>query len=250
MAINSLLKGIAKALQGEKKGFVSVIIVAAGSGSRMKSDIPKQFLPLCGVPIIARTVSAFEKCGEADEIIISAREEDFGYYKALSDKYGYKKVKAVVKGGATRQESVFHALSKVNPKCRYLVIHDGARPLVTQENILDTLHAAMKYNCACACCRAKDTVKISTALDYIESTPDREKVRFAQTPQIFRAEIYRAAAYTAKKQGFEGTDDCSLVENIGFKIKLVDCGYDNIKITTPEDLKTAEGILTARGENG
>ena len=249
MAIKSLLKGIAKAMQGEKKGFVSVIIVAAGSGSRMNSETPKQFLPLCGMPIIARTIDAFENCDEADEIVISAREEDFAFYKALSDKYGYKKVKAVVKGGATRQESVFHALSKISPKCKYLIIHDGARPLVSQKNIGDTLHAAMKYNCACACCQAKDTVKIASALDYIESTPDRKTVRCAQTPQIFRAEIYRAAAYTAKKQGFEGTDDCSLVENIGFKIKLVDCGYDNIKITTPEDLKTAESILAARGEN-
>lgn len=250
MSLVSLLKGIEKAVTEPKKGFVSAIIVAAGSGNRMGSATPKQFLPLCGMPVIARTIFTFEESEDIDEIIIAAREEDMGYYKRLIDSYGYKKIKAVVKGGKTRQESVFNSLSKLNKNCRFIVIHDGARPLVTAKNICDTLDAARKHNCACAASHAKDTVKISSASGYIESTPERAHTWNAQTPQIFRAEIYRAAAFTAKQQGFEGTDDCSLVEKIGFKIKLVDCGYENIKITTPEDLKTAENILILRGENG
>ncbi len=250
MSLSSWLKGIVKASTGHEKGFVSAVIVAAGSGSRMGGNTPKQFLPLCGMPVIARTIFAFEDAEDVDEIIIVAREEDMSYYKRLIDSYGYTKIKAVVKGGKTRQESVFCALSKLDKKCRFILIHDGARPLVTGKNISDTLDAARKYNCACAASRAKDTVKISNASGYIEHTPERAHTWNAQTPQIFRAEIYRAAAFTAKKQGFEGTDDCSLVEKIGFKIKLVDCGYENIKITTPEDLKTAENILDMRGVNG
>jgi len=230
----------------KKKRFTSAIILAGGSGTRMGSATTKQMLILSGMPIVVRSILAFEACELIDEIIIVAKEDEMLSYKQFADDYGFKKVKAVVKGGATRQDSVFAGLRKLSPKCNYIAIHDGARPLVTNENIVKTVEAAYKYHCACAACPAKDTVKIATALNYIESTPDRARVWNALTPQVFRAEIYRAAAYTAKKDNFLGTDDCSLVEPLGFKIKLVDCGYENIKITTPEDLLTAERILEKR----
>ena len=230
----------------KKKHFTSAIILAAGSGSRMGTKTTKQMVVLGGVPIVVRSILAFEKSEYIDEIIIAAREEEMSSYKRFSDEYGFRKVKAVVKGGDTRQESVFRALRKLSVECDYIAIHDGARPLVTEANIADTVRAAYKYNCACAACPSKDTVKLASALGYIEETPDRARLWCALTPQIFRAEIYRAAAYTAKKDGLTGTDDCSLVEALGFRIKLIDCGYENIKITTQEDLLHAQAILQKR----
>ncbi|MCI8589792.1 MAG: 2-C-methyl-D-erythritol 4-phosphate cytidylyltransferase [Clostridiales bacterium] len=222
------------------KSFISAVLLAGGSSTRMGGDVTKQMTPLNGIPIIVRTIMAFEKSEYIDEIIIAAKKEEMIRYKEFANIYGFTKVKAVVSGGTNRQESAFRCIHKLNPKCDFILIHDGARPLVSKKNIEDTIKAALKYNCACAASRAKDTVKIATALDFIESTPHREHVWQALTPQIFKAEIYRAAAYMAKKDHFEGTDDCSLVERLGFKIKLVDCGYKNIKITTIEDLAIAE----------
>ncbi len=242
---SDVIKALAKKTD-KKKRYTSAIVLAGGSGSRMGSATTKQMLILGGMPIVVRSILAFEKCDLIDEIIIVAKEDEMLSYKAFADEFGFKKVKAVVKGGVTRQDSVFAGLRKLSPKCEYIAIHDGARPLVTDENIVKTVEAAYKYHCACAACPAKDTVKIATALNYIESTPERARVWNALTPQVFRAEIYRAAAYTAKKDKFMGTDDCSLVEPLGFKIKLVDCGYENIKITTPEDLLMAENILEKR----
>lgn len=229
-----------------KSGFTSAVILAGGSGTRMGSATTKQMLLIDGIPVVVRSILAFEKNELINEIIIVAKEEEMLSYKEFARDYAFTKVKAVVKGGSTRQESVFNALGKLDPRCEYIAIHDGARPLVSDANITDTVNAAYKYQCACAACPAKDTVKISTPLGYIESTPDRAHVWSALTPQVFKSEIYRAAAYTAKKDGYLGTDDCSLVEKLGFKIKLIDCGYENIKITTPEDLLTAQTIIEKR----
>ncbi len=243
--VNNVLHALARRTD-KKKHFTSAIILAAGSGSRMGTKTTKQMLVLEGIPVVVRSISAFEKSEYIDEIIIAAREEEMASYKRFSEEYGFCKVKAVVKGGDTRQESVFRALRKLSTACEYIAIHDGARPLVTGENIADTVKAAYKYNCACAAYPAKDTVKLASALGYIEQTPDRSRVWCALTPQVFRAEIYRAAAYTAKKDGVIGTDDCSLVEGLGFRIKLIDCGYENIKITTQDDLVHAQAILQKR----
>ncbi|MCI8331411.1 MAG: 2-C-methyl-D-erythritol 4-phosphate cytidylyltransferase [Clostridiales bacterium] len=220
--------------------FISAILLAGGSSTRMGGTLSKQMALLNGIPVIVRTIMAFEQNEAIDEIIIAAKKEEMIRYKEFAKLYKFTKVKAIVSGGENRQESAFRCIHKLNPQCDFILIHDGARPLVSQKNIEDTLKAAIKYNCACAASRAKDTVKIATALDFIESTPNRERVWQALTPQVFKADIYRAAAYMAKKDNFEGTDDCSLVERLGFKIKLVDCGYQNIKITTLEDLAVAE----------
>lgn len=231
--------------------FVSAVILAGGTGERMGKCLSaastKQMLPLGGMPMIVRTILAFEESPLISEIIIAARKEEMIKYKLFAQTYGFQKVKAVVRGGDNRQESAFNSLRKLNTQCDYILIHDGARPFVSQQNIADTIKAAQKYNCACAACHAKDTVKISNPLDFVENTPKRATVWHALTPQVFKADIYRAAAYMAKKDGYEGTDDCTLAERLGFKIKLVDCGYRNIKITTPEDLKLAEQLLKENG---
>ena len=220
--------------------FVSAILLAGGSSTRMGGSMSKQMTLLNGIPLIVKTILALEQNDLIDEIIIAAKKEEMIRYKEFANLYGFTKVKAVVSGGQNRQESAFRCIHKLSPQCDFILIHDGARPLVSQKNIQDTIKAALKYNCACAASRAKDTVKIATPLDFVESTPNRDRVWHALTPQVFKAEIYRAAAYLAKKDQFEGTDDCSLVERLGFKIKLVDCGYKNLKVTTIEDLAIAE----------
>ena len=231
-----------------KKRFVSAIILAGGSGTRMGAGITKQLMPLCDKPVIVHTLLAFERCECINEIIVSAREDEMGLYKRFADGYGITKLRGIVKGGGTRQQSVFNALKHLDTKCEYIAIHDGARPLITPEQIEKCAYEAVKHDCACAASPAKDTVKIADAIGYIASTPERARVWCAATPQIFRSEIYRAAAFYAKRDGYEGTDDASLVEALGFKVKLVDCGYENIKITTPDDITTAQMILEKRNE--
>ena len=228
------------------KCFVSAVILAGGSGERMHSPVTKQMLDLGGVPVIVRTLLAFEKSEFIKEIIVSAREDEMIYYKRFADGYSLGKLRAVVKGGATRQDSVTNALRKISPESEYIAIHDGARPLVTEKNIEDVVRAAVKYGCACAGCRAKDTVKTVGVSGFIETTPERGRVWYASTPQVFKAELYRAASFYAARDGFVGTDDSSLTERIGFYPKMVDCGYENIKITTPEDLTFARIIIEKR----
>jgi 2-C-methyl-D-erythritol 4-phosphate cytidylyltransferase len=146
----------------------------------------------------------------------------------------------------TRQESVLNGLEKINPKAKFVAIADGARCLTNEDQITAVCRAAYKYKAATAAHRSTDTVKIADSKGFIESTADRSTVWLAQTPQVFKTSLYRAAAYTALKKGFEATDDNSLVEFIKHPVRLVECGAQNIKITTREDLPVAEAILLER----
>ena len=160
--------------------------------------------------------------------------------------YSFTKLKKVVIGGETRQESVLHGIEKVDDKCRYVAIADGARPLTTTEMVDKVCRMAFDFDAACAVARTHDTIKIADKAGFITGTQDRDVCCFAQTPQVFSLPLYRAAAYYAKEKNFSATDDCSLVENIKRKVKLVDVGFDNIKITSPEDLETAIMIIRKR----
>ena len=226
--------------------YVSAIIVAAGSGSRMNSDITKQFMTLADKPVIINTLLAFEACAYVNEIIIVAKEDEMMLYPHLLKIYGIGKVKNIVPGADTRQKSVLSGLDAISDKADFVAIHDGARPLITPEQIKKVLLAAFEFRAASAAAKSKDTPKLVTKNGFIDKNLDRDTVWMMQTPQVFTANLYRAAAYTAIRDGFEATDDCALAHNAGFPVRIVDTGYENIKITTPDDLKFAELILSER----
>ena len=229
--------------------FNSAIIVAAGSGTRM--NLPdgqtKQTLELNGVPVIVRTIQQFEQCDDIDEIILVVKRDEFDVYKEYYKKYKFKKVKHVVAGGDTRQQSVLNGLTRVSDIADFVTIHDGVRCLITPAMISEVCTFAYHYGAATAVTRPHDTLKLSEDGSFIKETVDRNKIYQAQTPQIFKYDMYRAAALSARKDGFEATDDNSLVERMKFKIYMCDLGRENIKITTNEDIYVAEAILNSRG---
>ena len=168
------------------------------------------------------------------------------YYEGLCKSYGIKKVSAVVAGGNTRQESVLNGLRAVNDKSKYVAIADGARCLITPEQITSVCYAAYKYGAATAAHKSTDTVKIADSKGFIDNTIDRNTVWLAQTPQVFKTKLYRAAAYTALKKDFEATDDNMLVEYAKHPVRLVECGAENIKVTTVDDMIIAKAVLESR----
>lgn len=240
---------IAKLLStGNKKRFNSVVVLASGSGSRFGSSTAKQFTELDGIPVFIRSLIAFENSTETDEIVLVTRENDIKGCRALADKYGLTKVVRIVGGGDTRQESALRGFEAVNPECDFVAIHDAARCLVTSEMIDSTFREAFITGCAACASKATDTIKKCDNNGNIIETIDRESIWNVQTPQIFMAEMYRAAAYSAKKDNVTATDDCMLCERLGFKVRLVDCGKTNMKITYPEDIAIAKAILDYRKE--
>lgn len=231
--------------------FTSAIILAAGSGSRF-SDVAgqKQNTLLSGVPVIVRTVAAFDMSSLIDEIILVCRAEDVPEYESFPERYGFKKIKKTVAGGAERIDSAMAGIDSVSDKSKFVAVHDGARCLITSEQIEKTLSAAYDKGAAAAGHPSTDTVKYSEDGRFIGETVDRSKVWLIGTPQVFMANMYRAAIYMAKKDGVSVTDDCMMAERLGFKVRLVDVGCENIKITNPEDIYIAEGILKKRRETG
>ncbi len=244
MSFSSALTGIADRINGIYTKYNTAIILAGGSSSRIGGDKTKQLVPILGVPTVVRTVSVFEKCKFINEIIIVARDDEMYLYDEWKKEYGWKKVKKIVLGGADRQSSVLNGFKSISDKTEYVYIHDGARCLVTEDMIKRVGHAACIHGAAIAAQKATDTVKISDGKKL--STPDRSSVWLAQTPQVFMTEMYRAAVYTALKNGMTATDDASLCEALGFTVFPVDCGKENMKITSPCDFAIAEAILKFR----
>lgn len=228
----------------------AAIIVASGNSTRMGKGISKQMIPLNGVPVIARTMMAFDNSEYISEIIVVAKEEDFYLYREFQNLYKFKKFVRMVSGGQTRQDSVRNGFSAISKNIKYVAIHDGARCLVTEKMIESVCSAAYKHGAATAATRAVDSIKISNGKNqFIDSSANRNHVWLAQTPQVFKAEIYEIAMKKAIEEHLEVTDDNSLVENLGCSIKLVECGRNNIKITTPDDVGIALAIIKAREEN-
>lgn len=230
------------------KPFTSAIITVGGSGTRMQNHdgTTKQFMEIAGLPVVTRTVLEFQNSPYIDEIVIVSKTDEVDLYTKMVDKHSLSKVKRIVKGGSTRQESVLNGFRSVSSKSKFICIHDGVRCLITQDNIKNVIKAAYTNNCACAATKVYDTLKMADSSLYIDDTIDRDKAWCAQTPQVFNTDLYRACAYSAKKNGLSVTDDCMLVEHYGFKIKLVDCGRNNLKITTKDDIILAEAILNSR----
>ena len=231
-----------------KRPFVSAVILAGGSGSRMGTETTKQMLVLDSKPLVVHTLLAFEKSEYVNEIIVVAREEECNEYAAFKTEYGITKLAKTVVGGKTRQESAKNGFDAINEKADYVAIHDAARALITPAQIKEVIMSAYAHGAAIAATPATDTIKYAEGVTIGETVP-REKIWLAQTPQVFRDEIYRAAAYTAEKEGFIATDDASLVENIGKTVYLVDTGSDNFKVTYKTDLIRAEQLLLERKEN-
>ncbi len=231
----------------EKYKSTAAIILAAGNSSRMQGE-NKQFIKVDGKTVLERTLLAFEAAECITEIIVVTKKEYIRDIIDMSERMGSKKLTAVVPGGENRQESAFCGLLQVSDKTEFVAIHDGARCLVTPEIIEKVCREAYIYGAATAATMAVDTVKkTEKAKGFIVETLDRNNVWLAQTPQVFGANLYRAAAYTAKKEKLVGTDDCSIVEKIGYSsIRLVECGRENIKITTPNDVMLAEALLAIR----
>lgn len=225
------------------KHFTTALIAAAGSSTRMGSATSKQLLEIDGVPVLARTLLAYEQSATVQEIVLVARKEDFNTFHALAKQYQITKLKRITSGGATRQDSVMRGLSALSPKTRFVAIADGARCLITPDQIDRVNLTAYRTKAASAAVPATDTVKLTDNKGRAISTPDRSRVWLAQTPQTFSLPLYRAAAYYAKEKGVEATDDNALLEAVGHPVTLVDCGKENIKITTPGDLYIARAIL-------
>lgn len=215
------------------------IIVAAGNSSRMKIKGSKIFESLLGIPVIKRTLLAFERSTHIDDAVIVCRDEDRREIKRLLIDIEINI--QYVTGGRNRQESVLNGIKAVK-EADYYVIHDGARPLIKPEMIDKFCVQAEIYGAVSAAVKAKDTYKLVDNKGFVVSTPDRDKLMAVQTPQIFRRDIYLTAA-DSLKPGKIFTDDCQIVENAGGQVKLVDGDYENIKITTPDDIALAESYL-------
>lgn len=229
--------------------YVSAIIVAAGGSTRMGTADSKQFIPLLGKPAITYTLTAFQNCSLINEIIIVTREQDIDRIKAIADENGFSKVNALVLGGATRAESVLNGIRSADENAQYFAIHDGARPLITVDDIEKIVDSAFETGAATLGTPVKDTIKIVDSENKIESTPLRSQLMAVQTPQVFEKELYMFALERADEKHLEYTDDCALIENMGGEVEVVLGSEENIKLTTPIDIIIAESILRNRTEN-
>ncbi len=218
----------------------SAIIVAGGSSSRMGGQ-NKLMLEILGIPVIARSLIAYQQCSSIGEIVIAARPCDIPDIEKICDKYGITKLSAIVEGGTTRAKSVANAVDAVDSRFSYIAIADAARPLTTPNLIDRVLEQAMRHKAAACAIPVVDTIKVADNDGFIESTPDRSTLFAAQTPQIFSAELYKKALI---QNCDDFTDDCGLIESIGVKVKIVEGDPNNIKITLPCDIAIAEALLT------
>lgn len=229
-------------------GKFSVVIVAAGSGTRMGTAESKQFLPLRGKPVLVHTLQVFQAVDEVDEIVLVVGAADIDRCERYRDEYGFDKIRRIVAGGAERQESVYKGILSLPPETEWVLVHDGVRPFVTERHIMACWRAAVEHDAAVLAVQVKDTIKIVDASGRITSTPDRRSLWAVQTPQAFRLSLLREAHERAAADGFVGTDDAMLVERIGRAVHVVEGDYRNIKLTTPEDLLLANWLLEQRGE--
>lgn len=237
----------------------TAIILAAGTGTRMQSSVAKQFMPLNDKPLIWYALNCMEKSKIIDDIVVVTQKEDIPYMKKeIVTKYGFRKVDAIVAGGKERYESVSNALKIIgSPKRRfpnkdgYVFVHDGARPFVTEELLEKLYDETSKYRATAAAVPSKDTIKLVDERGFVVQTPNRKVVWNVQTPQVFRTPVIQSA-YEGLKLHMEKirerriaiTDDAGVVEIFtSNRVKLVESYYENIKITTPDDMVYAEELL-------
>ncbi len=229
----------------------TAVVLAAGSGRRMQSDVAKQYLLLNGKPVLWYALQVFEESKIIDEVILVVGKGEISYcQKEIVERYGFRKVIRVIEGGTERYLSVWEALKEIKEQ-GILFIHDGARPFVSEKILKDTYEAVLEYGACVTGMPVKDTIKISDESGFAVQTPNRKTVWQVQTPQVFEAklivEAYRELIENLdeiKAAGVEITDDAMVVETMKAKaVKLVKGSYENMKITTPEDMKIAQSLL-------
>lgn len=238
------MKLFKKKQQDDEIVFCTAVVPAAGSSSRM-GGINKIFMELDGIPVIARTLMALEACEDIHEIIVVTRDVDIPDVAALCKSFGISKATQIVRGGATRAESVNNGVREASPSAGLIAVHDGARPFITPELVSNVIKAAAKHHAAAPGVKVKDTVK-TVKNGRVVDTPDRETLYAIQTPQIFDADLLKGALANAMEKNLPITDDCMAVEALGAEVRIVDGSYDNIKITTPEDIYTGMAILARK----
>ena len=227
----------------EKQKYAAIVL-AAGSGKRMNSQVHKQYLIIQNRPVLYYSLKAFEDSAVDEIVLVVGKGEEEFCRKEIVDKYGISKVKAIVEGGKERYHSVFEGLKQTSD-ADYVLIHDGARPFVNQDIIRRCMQEVQKYQACVVGMPVKDTIKIADEGGYAKQTPDRKNVWMIQTPQTFSyALIYEAYEEMLKTEDTAITDDAMVLERIkGKKSKLIEGSYRNIKITTPEDLLIANVYL-------
>ena len=218
---------------------VAAIVPAAGKGRRIKSKIDKPYIELCGKPIIAHTLLKLSGNRYINEIIVVVNKKRIKTFeRRIIDRFDIKKVK-IVSGGRERKDSVFNALKKVSGNIDYVLIHDGVRPFITNKLINASLKTAQRFKASVVAVPVKPTLKYVKKDGHIQDTPDRKRFWEAQTPQVFKRDLIEKAYRELSRKAIDITDDSMLVEQIGLRPKIVLGSYNNIKITTPEDLKLA-----------
>ncbi len=230
-------------------GKCRAVIVAAGRSSRMGGGISKQFLPLLGIPAIIWTLRAFDDARSIEQVVLVCRAEESEKMRDCVGRYEIRKVAAVVPGGNSRQESVFAGVRALPPGTGYVAVHDGARPLVMPEEIDACVRDAFRTGASALAVPLKNTVKRADSLGWVCSTPSRDGLWTVQTPQTFELSLYRKALAAAQAEEKDYTDDCQLIERLGAPVHLCRGNYENLKLTTSEDLALAEAILQKRNGN-
>ncbi len=223
----------------------AAVILAAGDSKRM-GNINKLFYQVGGIPVLAHTLIAYQKAPLIREIVVVAKPEDFGKIQELKRKYGISKLTQLANGGETRQESAKNGIEKLGNDVKYVAIADGARCLTTPTQITKVCLSAYRQMAACAAHKVTDTVKRATVLHNTTETIDRSDLWEMQTPQVFNTALYQAAMIRAEENKLTATDDATLIEGLGYRVHLIECGIGNIKITTVEDIPFAEAILSYR----
>ncbi|HHW57970.1 MAG TPA: 2-C-methyl-D-erythritol 4-phosphate cytidylyltransferase [Clostridia bacterium] len=222
----------------------SAVVVAAGRGIRMGQTVNKVYLPIAGKPVLYYSLKVFNEIEWIKEIVVVVSKEEMEYCQEnVIKKYYFQKAIKLVEGGDERQYSVYNGIMNTGEDCEIISIHDGARPLIDKKIVLKLLKEAYLHKAAAVGVPVKDTIKVVDEKNFITDTPDRKYLWAIQTPQVFERDLIIKAHKRAIEEGFLGTDDTVLVERIGYKVKMVEGDYRNIKITTPEDLIVAEAFL-------
>lgn len=228
---------------------VVAIVLAAGRGRRMESEIQKQYMEVNGKPLLFYALEAFEKSSVESVIVVTGCREREYCRREIVERFGFTKVTGIVEGGIERYHSVYEGLKAVSD-CDYVLIHDGARPCVTERMIEDAVAGAKKYNACVIGMPVKDTIKIADTQQFAAETPERKSVWMIQTPQAFSYELILGAyerLFESEENQLGVTDDAMVVESMtASKVKLIQGGYENIKVTTPEDILWAEVLLGNR----
>lgn len=225
--------------------FTSAIIVAGGSGKRMGGDIPKQFLEINGLPVLFHTLILFDSIKEIDEIILTLPEAHIEWFKSnFFSQVKIETILKIVKGGKERQDSVKKGLEKIAEKSDYVLVHDGVRPFVTPEDIKKVIKSVADNDGVILGVPVSETIKKTDENNNILSTIPRNRTFLAQTPQGFKTEVLKRLHSEAKEKNLIVTDDASLLEHSGYRVKLVEGSRFNIKITTPDDLNFAKKLIS------